>query len=289
MVRFKRLLVLVALAVLSIGGFGNASAQDATPGAAGSVLAALGLPELVIKVSDERFDMPGEVVAGRTLITLENVGQESRKSELLRLPESMTLAEIFAGTADQDVLPSWYLASTFVGFPGETLPGQTNRAVVDLTPGLYLVLDDFIQPLIVAPAGGEQGTPAPGPEPPADGEVSLFEYGFKFPETLAAGRQVWKVTNAGREAHELLLVSVPDGTTVEQIAELVNSDFATPVAGLNEESVVPAGGLGWLSPGGIGWTEVDLQPGTYAALCFAFGPDFESHAMKGMIDVVTVS
>lgn len=287
--RFKSVLVIVAVLLASLGGTVQVLAQDATPDAVDSALAALGLPELNITVTDDHFDVPGVVPAGQTLITLKNIGHDSRASFLLRFPETMTIADIFAGVPDGDQPPAWLFTSTLVGFPGETLPGATNRAVVDLTPGLYLILDDFSQPFFVLPAGSNDGTSS-AIEPTADGEVSLFEYSFKFPETISAGQQIWKITNAGRENHELLLVSVPDGTSVDQVTQYFTSESdASPVAGLSRENVAPVGGLGWLSAGGIAWTEVNLPPGTYAALCFAVGPDFVDHVMRGMVAVFTVS
>lgn len=285
-----RLLAGMLLLGLLVPSLASTASQPATPAPSDSALARMGYPELTIRVSDDRFEMPGQVPAGRTLITLDNVGRQSRHSTLLRLPDGMTLAEILAGLGNRTAPPPWYLASTFVGFPGETGPGQTNRAVVDLAAGLYLVADDFVQPFLVLPVGN--ATPAAVPTPTADGKVSLFEYSFKFPATIAPGRHVWQVTNAGREVHELMLAKVPDGTTVEQIASLVNakSGGTTPAAGgLSRGDLVPAGGIGMLSPGAVGWTEVNLEPGTYAALCFAFGPDLIPHVMKGMIAVFTVA
>ena len=47
--------------------------------------------------------------------------------------------------------------------------------------------------------------------------------------------------------------------------------------------------MGWLSPGETAWTEVDLAPGTYVALCFVFDPATGMpHAAMGMVAVFTV-
>jgi hypothetical protein len=288
----KRAVLLVGLIVGLLGiVVAPVAAQEATPNAGASPLAGLGYPELTIQVADDGFRMPGQVAAGRTLITLDNVGRESRHSQLLRLPDDLTIGDLVAGGGG-DAVPPWFLRSTFVGFPGETPPGGQNRAVVDLTPGLYLVVDDFFQPFVVLPVEGEGGTPAAAVDPPADGTVRLFEYGFQFPDALAAGRHVWQVVNAGRESHELVLARAPDGTTVDQVRDLLateSEEGATPVAGgLSPGDLVPAGGMGWLSPGAIAWTEANLEPGTYVALCFAFGPDGVPHVVKGMVDVFAV-
>jgi hypothetical protein len=273
---------------------------SALPPAAGvaaaddSLLAGMGYPEVKIEVSDDGFRMPGQVTAGRTLLTLANVGQESRHSRLLRLPDDLTIGDLFANQSE-DAPPPWFFKSTFVGFPGETLPGKTNRAVVDLSPGLYLVVDDFLQPFVVLPAQGDGGTPAAAADPPSDGTVSLFEYGFKLPTAVTPGRHVWQVLNAGREPHELQLAKVPAGTTAAQVVALLTSgsedENATPVGGGPSASEsIPVGGMGQLSPGLSAWTEVDLESGTYVALCFVFDQATGMlHAALGMVAVFTVT
>lgn len=117
-------------------------------------------------------------------------------------------------------------------------------------------------------------------DPTAAATISLFEYGFDLPDTLTSGDQFWKIVNAGQEPHELLLASVPDGTTVDDLTTALQND---------EEFGTAAGGLGWLSPGATAWAEVDLAPGTYVALCFVFDPKTGlPHAMEGMMDVFRV-
>jgi hypothetical protein len=52
----------------------------------------------------------------------------------------------------------------------------------------------------------------------------------------------------------------------------------------------PVGGMGQLSPGLTAWTELDLAPGTYVAVCFVFDPATGMpHAVLGMVDVFTVA
>lgn len=122
----------------------------------------------------------------------------------------------------------------------------------------------------------------------------MFEMGYEFPETIEAGRQVWEVNNVGGEPHELLLLRSAVPTTPEQIIALFSSESedenATPVGGgPSFADIDPVGGVGWLSPGATAWTEVDLEPGTYAAVCFVFDPETGMpHLMLGMVDTFTV-
>jgi hypothetical protein len=102
------------------------------------------------------------------------------------------------------------------------------------------------------------------------------------------------VENTGQQPHELLLARSSEPVTAEQVLAMLTSEGddegATPVdGGPTFADLTPAGGLGWLSPGQVAWTELDLQPGTYVALCFVFDPQTGMpHAMMGMVDVFTV-
>ncbi len=288
----RRTLGIGLLAGTLLGSPAGVLAQEATPAASGALLAGMGYPELHIRVSDDGFEMPAEVDAGRTLIVYENGGQESRHSLLTGLPDGIDRERALAdlGPEAQEP-PEWFLDATFPGFPGETLPGETSVAVVDLSPGTHLVLDDFPAVLEVV---GTEATPEASQEPVADETVGLFEYGFQIPESVSPGRQVWQVTNDGQEPHELLLARSSEPLTAEQAIELFMSESedenATPVGGgPSLADIQPVGGIGWLSSGSTAWTEVDLSPGTYIALCFVFDPETGMpHVAMGMVEVFTV-
>lgn len=267
------MVLLVLMALVSMRTAVSVTAQDA----AATMLDGYGYPELSIDISDAGFVLPSAVPAGRTLITLHNTGTDSRHAFLARLPDDVTIGELFA--EDQsDAPPAWLWKSSFPGFPSETLPGESRHVVVDLTPGLYMILEDHVGIFVVQP--GDAATPSPVADPTSAATISLFEFGFELPDNLAAGDQVWTVHNVGRVPHELLLAKVPDGTTNDDVMNMLGSDTG---------EATPVGGIGWISPGATGWTEVDLAPGTYAALCFVFDPDAGvPHAMEGMVQVFTI-
>jgi hypothetical protein len=286
--------LIVVMLALVLSGPAGVVAQDSTPEASGSGLAALSYSELLVRVNGDAFEMPETTVpAGRTLVRLENVGEESWHGFMLQVPEDVTDEQVVADLGPEaEAPPPWMFEAIYPGFPGETLPGQTNLALVDLSPGRYLVLGDTVQQFEVV---GDMATPGATPaarEPVAAGTVRLFEYNFQFPDAQALGRQVWAVTNAGREPHELLLARSPEPVTAEQVMQLLAdpSEVATPSGGgPSFADFEPAGGIGWLSPGLTAWTEVDLTPGTYVALCFVYDPATGlPHVAMGMVAVFTV-
>jgi hypothetical protein len=286
--------LIVVILALVLSGPAGISAQDSTPEASGSGLAALGYPELLVRVNGDAFEMPETTVpAGRTLVRLENVGEESWHGFMLQVPEDVTDEQVVADLGPEaEAPPPWLFEATYPGFPGETLPGRTSLALVDLRPGRYIVLGDTVQPFEVV---GDAATPGATPEaegPVVDGTVRLIDFNFEFPESIAAGRQVWAVTNIGEEPHELLLARSPQPVTAEQVMELMagESEEATPTGGgPSFGDFEPVGGIGWLSPGETAWTEVDLEAGTYVALCFVFDPESGlPHVAMGMVAVFTV-
>jgi hypothetical protein len=288
------LALMVVILALVLSAPAAIAAQEATPQGSGSDLAALGYPELLVRVNGDTFEMPETTVAaGRTLIRLENVGEESWHGFMLQVPQDVTDEQVVADLGPEaEAPPPWLFEAFYPGFPGETLPGQTSLALVDLRPGRYIVLGDTVQPFEVV---GDVATPGATPEaerPVIDGTVRLFDFNFEFPDTVDAGPQLWEVTNTGEQPHELLLARSPEPVTAEQVMELMagESEEATPTGvGPSFGDFEPVGGIGWLSPGLTAWTEVDLEPGTYVALCFVFDPETGlPHVAMGMVAVFTV-
>ena len=111
-------------------------------------------------------------------------------------------------------------------------------------------------------------------------DVKLMEYEFDFDEPVTAGRTSFVATNAGAQAHFMLLVRLADGVTLE---EAMKSDGEKGIEGQWSSGIAAAGGSDEEA------LTVDLQPGTYGMLCFISDPDGTPHAMKGMAKQFTVS
>jgi len=289
-----RVILVITLVALTVVGPVSAVAQEGTPSAGASSLVALGYPEFIVQVNGDTYNLPVTTVpAGRTLVRLENVGEESWHGFLLQLPDGVTNEQIAVDLGPEaEVPPPWLFEAVFPGFPGEALPGQITLALVDLVPGRYLILGDTVQTFEVVSETSWPTAITESDAPTVAGTVELFDFNFTFPSAATAGQQVWSVTNTGEHPHELLLARSAVPITVDQMMSLLmdESEDATPTAsGPTWDDLEPVGGMGWLSPGVTAWTEVDLTPGTYVALCFVFDPtNGLSHAEMGMIAVFTV-
>lgn len=122
-------------------------------------------------------------------------------------------------------------------------------------------------------------TPAPAPTLVT---VTARDFAFAAPTTVPAGLTTVRLVNEGREMHHAQLVRLDDGHTVEEMMR---------VAG--EHGPIPAwahfvGGPNVPAPGGFTEATMQLQPGTYALVCFVPSGDGVPHLMKGMVKPLTV-
>ena len=281
-----------------------ALAQSATPAATFPAMA--GLPELRVTITDTGFQAPAEASAGLTLLTVTNATAPSPDgsgaSAMLMLPpagisaaDAIAVVHPGAGTPEASEPPAWAYHTAFAG--GATVPaGQTMESVVDLTPGDWVLWNDNFGPQTpqVLHVAGNAASPAAAAEPDADVVVGLQEYAFTGLEHgVPAGPHVWKVTNAGKQPHFMVLLRADKPVTIDQVMAMVAlPDNATPPPSLGvgpQDFSFDVPGLATLSPGATAWVAMDLAPGTYVALCFF--PDEAKgvpHAMLGMADVFTV-
>jgi len=286
-----------------------AAAQDATPETGASLLAELGYPELRVTSDGATSDLPTELEAGRYHVILENQGEVDIDLEFYQLPEGITIEDLeafFAEVAEAEgpefAVPDFFYDMVFNG-GATSFPGETGEVVLDLVPGEWVVnlltsdpetdeQTDSLQTLTVTGEMPEIADPANAVD------IEMAEMYFNVPDTIAAGPQIWHVFNSGFQIHHLILSSVPEGTTKEDVAELAAAFAgppASPEAGatpvmpaLSFEDVQDVFYTLLFSNEMSNWYELDLEPGTYAMICFMPDPSGVSHVMLGMIEVFTI-
>lgn len=108
--------------------------------------------------------------------------------------------------------------------------------------------------------------------------VDLVEFGFALSEsTLPSGDIAFQLTNAGRQAHEMVVIRLLEGVSIQEALK------AEDLAALG---VADFGSIAPVDPGGeaTGIMEA-LEPGRYGYACFlpdAEDPEKTPHAFKGM-------
>ena len=300
--RVASLLMLVA--TLLVGSIASVVAQEATPAPADdSLLAGLGYPEIRVTSDGTTHDFPTELEAGRYHIVLENTGDVEVDLEIVQLPEGITPDDVNAAFAEAEespvfVPPDFFYDMTWNGGVW-AWPGETRGAVLDLAPGEWWVAmttydaesgDEVASGETMLTVTGEM----PAVEDPAGViDIGLVDMDFVVADTLAAGPQIWRIQNNGLQVHHLVMLGVPDGTTEDDVMELA-AMFAGPPASpaaapaINPEEVTDEYFTLLFSRGQFNLVEVDLEPGTYAMVCFMPDPSGTPHVMLGMVEIVVV-
>ena len=181
---------------------------------------------------------------------------------------------------------------TLTGGPSVVDPGQKQQVTLDLRAGNYVLLcfvaDDedglphlakgMIKPIEVV----ARATKARFQEPQANLTISLHDFSFTMPKEVKAGQQVWKVINEGPQPHEMVLIKLADGKTLQDVEAFLRQPVGPP-------PFTDAGGMQGLAQDTSGWLWLDLQPGEYVALCHI--PDPASglaHTELGMVQSFVV-
>lgn len=242
--------------------------------------------ELRVRATEFDFEASDTVPAGLVRVRLENRGAMPHQLQLLRLDDGHTMDEVLEH-ADRDelVLPG----VRFMGGPAAPPMNGTSEAVLDLSPGRYLMV-------CYMPAGKvrhlqlgmvRQLRVIPSPDPAADDlredvRLGLDSYSFQLAGELRAGRRVIRVENLVTEPHEVDIVRLLPGKTARDLKTwLGDTDSAPPFE--------PAGGSMVLDKDEVSYVTVDLEAGEYALICLVPDTqDHRSHAAHGMVRLVRV-
>lgn len=168
------------------------------------------------------------------------------------------------------------------------VPGGFQQSEVVLKAGHYVMLcfvagadglphiaRGMVMPFDVT--GDATGATAPS----TVGTVQLKEYSVTLPAGFGKGR--YEISNSGKEPHELTIVRLADGKTMNDVMAAFQPGFQ------GAPPFTSAGGVNAVSPGGTAYGDFDLAPGNYIALCFVPGPSGVPHAAMGMMQPFTVS
>lgn len=296
----KRTVYLLAaaalVAVMAIGAACSSSNDEEEPTAteAATEVMAPQIPVVDIGATEYQFDVAASIAGGLTDLHLVNNGGEDHVAELLKLDDGKTkddLDAILASAASEDAVEE---VGTLIGGPGAG-PGGTADTILDLDAGNYVLLC-FVPDANGTPhfaLGMEQELevtepPAEQPEPPvADVQVGLSDFAFDAPDTIDAGPTTFEVTNNGPQLHEMALVKLAEGVTLEDAMAALTSTEPPPEGAAPPFEIVGADVP--MSVGKTGYVTTDLTPGTYVMLCFVTDPESGApHAALGMTKEITV-
>jgi len=281
----KNLITIVLIGMLALMLYGCQPITNTGTGMGGAAMAAM--PNLMIHAHDYSFDLPKQVAAGIVRITIDSDGKEPHHAQLARLNDGVTQEQFLA--ALQAGLEAMIPLVSFTGGPAPIDAGGSQTVLMELTAGNYVVLcfvpsADGLPHLakgmigFFAVVAGENKTAAPI----ADAGVELLDFSFKLPEAVKAGKQTWSVTNKGQQLHEVNLMKLTDGKTIDDVMAWAKDPTTAP-------PFMNVGGFQGINPGATGWMELDLAAGEYIAICHITDPATgKPHEALGMVLPFTV-
>ena len=257
-----------------------ASAATATPAAAANTV--------TFTAKEFAFEGPDSIPAGLTAIQINAVGKEMHHASLIKLEEGKTFADLQAAFKAGGPPPTWAVAYGGVNPPA---PGGSTTAMQVLDPGNYAVVcfvesadhvphmaKGMMKALTVTATPNENTT-----EPASDVTLTLNDYSFTLSKPLVAGKQMIRVENAAAQPHEVVLLQLAPGKTIEDVGKWV-FDMKGPPPGK------PIGGIPGFMKGKNSYFEANLEPGDYGMICFIpDAKDGKPHAAHGMTQQFKIS
>jgi len=252
-------------------------------------------PRLVtLTATDYALEAPDTIEAGFTTFQLVNNGDHFHMAQLIKLEGARTLDaflvayhEAFRTTGPR---PTW---ATRLGGPGVADPHGRSNATHYLEPGSYawiclMNLPDGIPHVVKAGMAKpffvrvrkREAAPQTAPEPSV--VIQLVDYAFSISPPFTAGRHMIRVENAGGEPHEVGLVKLVPGKTMQDFEAWMQN----PQGPLPANSV---GGVSSLAANAEAYFEVDLTSGDYVLLCLVTAPDGRPHTEHGMIQHIRIA
>lgn len=75
--------------------------------------------------------------------------------------------------------------------------------------------------------------------PTADYKLELADFAFIMPDEITAGKHLWEVKNTGKQFHEMSIIKLNEGVTLEEVIKLMSSQ--EPPSGPPPYEQIPAG------------------------------------------------
>jgi uncharacterized cupredoxin-like copper-binding protein len=123
------------------------------------------------------------------------------------------------------------------------------------------------------------GTAAPGTAPPQQPLItfSAWEHGFAGPDQLPAGHTTVRLSNRGKQPHQLQFLKLEEGKSPADLAAALKSGNRTVPSWAKH-----MGGPNSVEAGGTSEATLYLEPGSYVVICGMPGKNHQSHAVLGM-------
>ena len=228
-------------------------------------------PELLtITATDFAFAVDGELTPGTTGIRLENDGQFEHDVQLLRIDGEQTAEEAIEAIEGPPV--NWLIP---YGGVAPLAPGESAAVVDRLPAGRYALVCFIDEP---------DGVPHFAKGMVAGSPYAATRTTPISPTRTSRSPAQMTAPAAATEGHEVGLVRVPEGTTVEQVLGVFSGETAPPPG----FDAVSLGGVQGIDPGASQIATLDLKRGSYVLICGIPSAEGVPHAFLGMARLLSV-
>lgn len=262
--------------------------------------------QVALSATEFALQAPDTVPAGWVTFRMTNEGQAIHYGHIVQLDSGRTQRDLLDGylqaIRSSGARPTWVKRA---GGPGGTAPGGTSNVTQYLEPGQYYwicpVEDEQgnphfakgeVKPFVVAGDGASAAARAAAPK--ATATIRLADHSFAPVEPIAAGRHLVRVENTGAHGHDINMMRLAPGMTIEHVSRALNPERARR-PGERDDPPPPVerlgtlvGGIAVIASGAEAFFETELAPGEYALFCMTTAPDGKSHIEHGMIRQITV-
>jgi hypothetical protein len=259
-----------------------------------------------LSATEYAISAPDSIPAGWTTFRLANHGGDVHYGHIVRLDSGYTPQDLVGAYLDairkSAPRPAWVKR---FGGPGGTAPGDSSNVTQQLGPGSYVwicpVEDSTgtphfgkgeVKPFVVHAVAGDAAGRATAPT--SDAAIRLADFTFTLESPLKAGRHTIRVENGGAEPHDISLMKLAPGRTIDELRNWLNperarrSDDAKAPPPSIETIGTGGGGIAAIAPGMTAYFDADLTPGEYVLFCMVTAPDGRSHIEHGMMQQVRV-
>jgi hypothetical protein len=240
--------------------------------------------EIVVEKQADSIVVPEEIPQGVVTINFVNNSDAPFAPLLGRLNVGATL-EAFGEAFGQGPMAALELVTLLGGM--QVMPDSSMSITYELMPGTHIIFDaaaEMPEPETFTVVDAE----SEGAAPEADVHVSLLDFAFSMPPSITAGEHVWQVENKGEQWHEMGIGRIPDDMTIPEFHAMMMASMAGEEGA--EDAIEEVTTVLPMNQGEHAWVTIDLEPGTYAVICFL--PDFGSghaHIELGMLQFLYVT
>jgi len=276
------------------------------PAFSDTIMSQMGYAQLDINVSPDGVVAPSTLGTGIYHVTFtvdepSSVGYLNIVQPPAGLDAETEQAEMMDAGVNDLVHEGW----VFNGGTNTPNPGETASFVINLAPGEYKIAasyygleegDEEVMVLVPLTVTASTATATAAIAEPVAGAMLEMTDDLAYlvsPDPVPAGPQVWKIANTGTShAHHVVMVKIPESVTADQII----SEFTSMMQGTPTAEPPLMAQFTWVayaalqSGGQTTWAEFDLDPGTYAVICYIMDPMTEQpHVLSGMVTTFTVA